>query len=939
MRNLIEEMKRMNIEILGACEVRWPGSGTLRSDRYTVFFSGAPNNAHKNGVAVILEDRLAQAVKGFIPFSERVMLLQLHGSTANININLIQVYAPTADKDEHEIELFYEQVGEALSYTKKRDINIIMGDFNAKVGGVSTNKVVGRFGLGERNDRGDRLIQFCTDNDLVVHNTWFQLPKRRLYTWKSPQDGHNGRVVRNQIDFILTNQRFRNSVVSVKAYPGADIGSDHNLLCAKFRLRLKKLTPRSRGPKFNLNRLNSPTTVENLQGKINSGLSKLTTLEMTDCCTDDGWNKIKSAISNPSVELLTREKQHKRNGWITDEILELMGRRRFLKGRDAAQYNEINRLIRKKVKEAKEKHLEESCREIERLQRLHDDFHLHKQIKKTCGLLRKRPVNLLRDPSGKYILEPKDRCAVWTTYIRALFGDENRDEPEIHPEDPMAGPQILESEVKSAIRRARNCKAPGADDIPVEQLKLLDDESVRLLTALFNRVYQTGQIPSEWTRSIFVPLPKKCKPSGCGDYRLISLMSHTLKILLRVIQNRIQARCEEIISDAQFGFRGGLGTREALFCMNVLLQKCREFQKPVFVCFIDFEKAFDRVRHVRLIETLQRMEIEDRDILLLKNLYWNQSAIVRVDDNSETDCVPIERGVRQGCVLSPILFNVYSEMIFNDALQNRTEGVRIGEEIINNIRYADDTAILAESIEDLQQLVYAVDAACTRGGLAINIAKTKWMVVSHESPDRATLRVRGEELERVPHFKYLGAWLNETVDPDEEIRTRIEISRASFNRFRAVLCCRGLGMSVRLGVLRCYVWSSLLYGCETWTLKINTMNRLEAFEMWCYRRMLRVSWTEHVTNESVLQRLHKARELLEIIKRRKLEYFGHVLRGPKYRMLHTIIKGKFEGRRRIGRKKLSWLRNIKNWSGLSVEELFEIATDRERYKELVNRIA
>ena len=94
-----------------------------------------------------------------------------------------------------------------------------------------------------------------------------------------------------------------------------------------------------------------------------------------------------------------------------------------------------------------------------------------------------------------------------------------------------------------------------------------------------------------------------------------------------------------------------------------------------------------------------------------------------------------------------------------------------------------------------------------------------------------------------------------------------------------------------------------------------------------------------MTNEEVLRRLHKDRKLLATVKRRKLEYFGHMLRGPKYRLLQTIMQGKVEGKRRLGRKNLSWLRNIRKWTGLTVEEVFRIASDRERYKELVGSVA
>ena len=120
--------------------------------------------------------------------------------------------------------------------TPKKDVFFIIGDWNAKVGSQETPGVTGKFGLGVRNEAGQRLIEFCQENALVIANTLFQQHKRRLYTWTSPDGQH-----RNQIDYILCSQRRRSSVQSAKTRPGADCGSDHELLIAKFRLKLKKV--------------------------------------------------------------------------------------------------------------------------------------------------------------------------------------------------------------------------------------------------------------------------------------------------------------------------------------------------------------------------------------------------------------------------------------------------------------------------------------------------------------------------------------------------------------------------------------------------------------------------------------------------------------------------------------------------------------------------
>ena len=147
------------------------------------------------------------------------------------NITVTQVYAPTSNTEEAEVEQFYEALQHLLELTLKKDVLFISGDWNAKVGSQETPGIKGNFDLGIQNEAGQRLIEFCQKNPLVIANTLFQQHKRRLYTWTSPDGQHQ-----NQIDYILCSQRWRSSIQSAKTRPGADCGSDHELLFAKFRL-------------------------------------------------------------------------------------------------------------------------------------------------------------------------------------------------------------------------------------------------------------------------------------------------------------------------------------------------------------------------------------------------------------------------------------------------------------------------------------------------------------------------------------------------------------------------------------------------------------------------------------------------------------------------------------------------------------------------------
>ena len=151
-----------------------------------------------------------------------------------LNIMVIQVYVLTSNAEEAEVERFYEDLQDLLELTLKKDVLFIIENWNAKVRSQEIPGVTGKFGLGVQNEAGQRLIEFCQENILVIANTLFQQHKRRLYTWISPDGQH-----RNQIDYILCSQKWRRTIQSAKTRSGADCASGHELLIAKFRLKLK----------------------------------------------------------------------------------------------------------------------------------------------------------------------------------------------------------------------------------------------------------------------------------------------------------------------------------------------------------------------------------------------------------------------------------------------------------------------------------------------------------------------------------------------------------------------------------------------------------------------------------------------------------------------------------------------------------------------------
>ena len=193
------------------------------------------------------------------------------------NITVIQVYAPTSNAEETETERFYEDLHDLLELTPKKDVLFIIGDWNAKVGTQEIPGVTGKFGLGVQNEAGQRLTGFCQENTVVMANTLFQKCKRRLYTWTSPDGQHQ-----NLTDYILCSQRWRSPIQSAKIRSGADCGSDHELLIAKFRFKLKKVGKTTRPFRYDLNQIPYDFTVE--------VTNRCKGLDLIECLKNYGWS-------------------------------------------------------------------------------------------------------------------------------------------------------------------------------------------------------------------------------------------------------------------------------------------------------------------------------------------------------------------------------------------------------------------------------------------------------------------------------------------------------------------------------------------------------------------------------------------------------------------------------------------------------------------------
>ena len=282
--------------------------------------------------------------------------------------------------------------------------------------------------------------------------------------------------------------------------------------------------------------------------------------------------------------------------------------------------------------------------------------------------------------------------------------------------------------------------------------------------------------------------------------------------MLKILQARLQQYVNCGLPDVQAGFTKGRGTRGQVANICWIIEKAREFQKNIYFCFIDYAKAFDCVDHNKLWEILKEMGIPDHLTCLLRNLYAGQEAKVRTGHGT-TDWFQIGKGVHQG-LLSPYLFNFFAEYIMKNARLEKTQtGIKVARRNINNLRYADDTTLMAESEEELNSLLMKVESE--KVGLKLNIQKPKIMA----SGSITSWEIDGETVETVTDFIFLDSKITADGDCSHEIKRRLLLGRKVMTNLDSILKSRDITLSTKIHLVKAMVFPVVRYGCESWTIK------------------------------------------------------------------------------------------------------------------------
>ena len=924
-QELVWEAKQYHLDIVGVSSTKRRGSGTVElAEGWKLFYSGVdPTMSAQAGVGLLISPRLAHCVVDWTPLGGRVCLLKLKLQKRSVCI--LQVYAPNMEK---QYQPFLDEVSDALQKLTASESVILLGDFNAHVGtdNMTWKGVIGKHGDPHTNKNGKDLLQFCATNGLCIMNTFFQHKRIHKYTWYRESLGQ-----RSLIDFCIVSADLFSSVSDVRVKRGAELSTDHHLVvCSVKELRPAKPHKELRPQKTYRIKWESLAD-EKIRSTFASAVASM--FKDLPCPTDDietEWNLFRTAVITSAATSCGRKRVgvakggEKRTPWWNQEVKEAILAKKaaykaWISNKSSAnlrmQYTSARTTAATKVKESKERAWEEFG------QKLDNDYRTaNKVFWQTIRRLRgkrSKAATFIEDADGDLLTHQTGILNRWREYFCDLLNPVSTTPTETSNEEQIGEEiHLTETEVKAAIKSLKAGKAPGKDGIRPEMLKAMNGFGVRWLTRVCKVAWKTGKVPQQWQTSVIIPIHKKGDKKKCTNYRGISLLSLPGKVYAKCLEKRCREIVESKLEDAQCGFRPGRCTMDQIFALQQIFEKSWEYAKDVYACFVDLEKAYDRVPRDKLWAVLLEYGVNGQLLSAIKSLYKQSTVYVRVN-GKETKPFNVSVGLRQGCVLSPLLFIIYMDKI--DKNSGPHGGVQIGECSIRRLLFADDLVMLDSTESGLQQALDRFSTSCRNAGMKISTSKTEVMCLSRR-PVQCSLQTNGVTLQQTEKFKYLGVSFSSDGRQNNELDIRIGKASAVMRQLhRSVVLKRELSLRAKLSIFRSVFVPILTYGHECWIMTERVRSRIQAAEMGFLRRISGFTLLDKVKSTDIREFLD-VEPLLLRLERSQLRWYGHVSRMTDDRTAHQLLLALPSGRRPRGCPRIRWRNYAEDlaWSRLGI---------------------
>ena len=938
---LATELAKAKINVMALQEVRWPDIGEATCGSYTFLWSGPiPGAPRRAGVALALDSTATASMLAWHPISDRLLTARFRHCFGYLSI--VVAYAPTNDANDDDKDAFYQQLEHAMKKIHQSDLIVCLGDFNAVTGTSRTNMehIVGPFGSGTPNDNTERLLDFCLGAGLRICGSWFKRKDIHRHTWFS----NDGTTIK-EIDHILVNTKWT-AVRNCRVYRSLEFDTDHRPVIATLCLRLKRSTVKNTQTlRYNIRKLTDPALQHQYAVDISNRFAALSPDMISN------WDTFKGTLNDVAAKHLGLRKQTKKP-WVSDATLDLVEKKRqarLLNKQD--DYKSLNKQCKANLKLDRQQWADNLATDGEAALiagEVRDAFANFRRLTKAT-----RPVSSpILDTNGNLISHKSQKIECWKKYYVGLL-----DRPPAPTSEELisAAQSAIEDttidtseptakEVVNCLNKMKNGKAPGLCNITPEMMKAGGSDCITWLTNIFQNVWQSGNIPADWKKGIILPFYKgKGNRLECKNYRGITLLSCPGKLFARILLSRVKNLLLAKRRNEQSGYTPGRSTVDRIFTLQTLLQTRREYNRSLWIAYVDLKAAFDSIDRNALWLVLTSLGVPKKIVDLMRELYTDTFSCVRVDGQL-SDWFAVNSGVRQGCTIAPDLFLAPMDWLLQRTIHRGLVGATLKDEVFTDLDFADDVALLAETVGSLLLALEIMQQEARPLGLEINWPKTKIQEAGMVPTTIDPPSVLGQNVEVVDSFVYLGCAIHNTGSSVPEITRRIAIARNCMKTLDRSIWRSSISLKTKIRLYNCYILPVLLYGAETWTITSTVEKKLDAFDNWCLRRILRITYTSHVTNKEVRKRTAQP-EISSTIRNRRLRQFGHIARGKPLsdhtRALRASINGPPRGwKRPLGRPRHTWLRTITDDLrplNLGLFSAWSSAQNRQKWRSLVEK--
>ena len=858
--------------------------------RHRVFLSGGSGHC---GVGICISYRLLQTCDDLVFHALGERICSLSFRVGRKRFVLFACYFPTSwamdDEVEHVYALLRLLLGNAV---QDGQIPLLGGDFNACIGEAEEFEpveFVGPCGMGDRNDRGNALIEFVLNEGLCIFNRHMDMSNVRD-SWTCSRSS-DGKLV--QIDFVLGGLQFLLDDVWYDF--GFPIGLDHRCVHCKVRCfagprESFKKHPRIKGWKPHFDDDMLPTKFQNAVSAART------------CCPDLTFASLEHVLRHSAVD--GGQIQRDRIKFQQSPGLSSLRRRRR-----TTEDPDTRRLL---------------SLEIRKRQRLEIQIWKTEQVNRRLAQITdwKYLKDIDAKISGSFLVQkpPVDEFA---QFLGALFAG-GVDVP--LPSPSMSEPPWSMEDLRHALRRMKADRCDDDAGLVAELVQFSPNHVLQDLLRLYNETLFSGEVPETWKLTTFMMLPKSRHARVPADYRPIASVRLLYKIFAYMMLARVEPALEIHQPEEQHGFRKGHRIEEHLLTANLVVDKLLAVSTPIWIISLDLSKAFDRVSWDKLWVALRLQGISDHLVWTMQNLYTGQLGQIQ-GDAGDNRVFPIRAGVRQGCVLSPRLFTAilqWAMQKWRQRVENSACGIDLkdGDSKLLDLRFADDILLFArtkaEAIFMLETLME--ELACV--GLCLNASKT--VVLTNEAQPPSCLILTNQEAivvkaNNVGH-KWLGCILSAGADGRSTLDITFHLQAASraFFANKQILCDKKVRLAVRLRFFDRVITPVALFASGHRTIRMSDLYKLDV----AFRKMLRmivgppnfVEWNapwhdilHHWNGKAVaLAQPHGLKSWSEQCLKQHWKFAMHVANLPPNRWVKRVLLWNPNGARKPGYPRHDW---------------------------------